>query len=115
MATKERRKAPPRAPKYHRLIEEKRIIIETLRKEGYSNRQITQSNREARSGPTKGTECQRERRRAPTLARLTVFLSADWPDTDSQPNLLFSCQTIRLRPTLMHEESNKFHIPHISA
>lgn len=42
MATKERRKTPPRAPKYHRLTEEKRIIIETLRKEGYSNREIAE-------------------------------------------------------------------------
>lgn len=39
MATKERRKAPPGAPKYHRLTEGKRILIETLRKEGCSNRQ----------------------------------------------------------------------------
>ena len=91
MATKERRKTPPRAPKYHRLTEEKRIIIETLRKEGYSNRQIMQSNRGGKSGPTKEKECQRERRIAPTLARPTGFLSADWPDADSQPNILFSC------------------------
>ena len=34
MATGKRRKAPPRAPKYHRLTEGKRIIIKTLRKEG---------------------------------------------------------------------------------
>ena len=37
MATKERRKTPPGAPKYHRLTDEKRIIIEALRKEGCSN------------------------------------------------------------------------------
>ena len=43
MATKERRKAPPRAPKYHRLTEEKRIIIETLRKEGCSKKHIAES------------------------------------------------------------------------
>ena len=42
MATKERRKAPPGDPKYHRLTEEKRIIIETLRKEGCSNRHIAE-------------------------------------------------------------------------
>ena len=40
MATKERRKAPPGAPKYHRLTEGKRITIETLRKEGLSNRHM---------------------------------------------------------------------------
>ena len=33
MATTERRKTPPGAPKYHRLTDEKRIIIEALRKE----------------------------------------------------------------------------------
>ena len=43
MATKERRKAPPRAPKYHRLTEEKRIIIETLRKEGCSKNHIAEA------------------------------------------------------------------------
>ena len=42
MATKERRKAPPGAPKYHRLTGEKRIIIETLRKEGRSCRYIAE-------------------------------------------------------------------------
>ena len=42
MATKERRKTPPRAPKYHRLTVGKRIIIETLRKEGCSNRHIAE-------------------------------------------------------------------------
>ena len=40
MAAKGKRKTPPRAPKYHRLTEEKRIIIETLRKEGLSLRRI---------------------------------------------------------------------------
>lgn len=38
MATKERRKTPTGAPAYHRLAEEKRIIIETLRKEGCSKK-----------------------------------------------------------------------------
>ena len=42
MATKERRKTPPGAPAYHRLTEEERIIIETLRKEGCSNRHIAE-------------------------------------------------------------------------
>ena len=42
MATKARRKAPPGAPAYHCLTEEKRIIIETLRKEGCSNRHIAE-------------------------------------------------------------------------
>ena len=40
MAAKGKRETPPRAPKYHRLTEEKRIIIETLRKEGRSCRHI---------------------------------------------------------------------------
>lgn len=40
MAAKERRKAPPGAPKYHRLTAEDRIIIQTLRKEGRSRRYI---------------------------------------------------------------------------
>ena len=40
MAAKKRRKAPPGAPKYHRLTLEKRIIIRTLRKEGRSCRYI---------------------------------------------------------------------------
>jgi len=40
MAAKERRKAPPGAPKYHRLTVENRIIIQTLRKEGRSIRRI---------------------------------------------------------------------------
>lgn len=40
MATKERRKAPPGAPAYRRLTEEKRIIIETLRKEGCPDRHM---------------------------------------------------------------------------
>lgn len=40
MAAKERRKAPPGAPKYHRLTVENRIIIQTLRKEGRSRRYI---------------------------------------------------------------------------
>ena len=40
MATKKLRKAPPGVPKYHRLTEEKRIIIETLRKEGCSKKHI---------------------------------------------------------------------------
>ncbi len=43
MATKERRKAPPGVPKYHRLTEERRIIIETLRKEGCLNRHIAEA------------------------------------------------------------------------
>ena len=42
MATKERRKAPPGAPKYHRLTDEKRIIIEALRKEGCSKKHIAE-------------------------------------------------------------------------
>ena len=42
MAIKKRRKAPPGVPKYHRLTEEKRIIIETLRKEGCSNEHIAE-------------------------------------------------------------------------
>lgn len=49
MATKGRRKtphgtakAPHRTPAYHRLTEEKRIIIETLRKEGCSNRHMAE-------------------------------------------------------------------------
>lgn len=42
MATKGLRKAPPGAPKYHRLTEEKRIIIETLRKEGCSKRHMAE-------------------------------------------------------------------------
>lgn len=42
MATKERRKAPPGDPAYHRLTEEDRIIIETLRKERCSNRHIAE-------------------------------------------------------------------------
>ena len=42
MATKERRKTPPGAPKYHRLTDEKRIIIEALRKEGCSKKHIAE-------------------------------------------------------------------------
>ena len=42
MAAKRQRKAPPGAPKYHRLTEEKRIIIQTLRKEGLSLRYIAE-------------------------------------------------------------------------
>jgi len=42
MATKERRKTPPRAPKYHRLTDEKCIIIEALRKEGCSKKHISE-------------------------------------------------------------------------
>lgn len=34
MSTRKRRETPPGAPKYRRLTEEKRITIETLRKEG---------------------------------------------------------------------------------
>ena len=60
MATKERRKAPPRAPKYHRLTEEKRIIIETLRKEGYSNREIAE--KVECSPSTIGRELKRDRK-----------------------------------------------------
>ena len=40
MAAKKQRKAPPGAPKYHRLTVGKRIIIQTLRKEGRSRRYI---------------------------------------------------------------------------
>ena len=40
MAAKKQRKAPPGVPRYHRLTEEKRIIIETLCKEGCSGRHI---------------------------------------------------------------------------
>ena len=36
MDTKTKRRTPPREPGYHRLTNEKRIIIETLRKEGRS-------------------------------------------------------------------------------
>ena len=36
MDTKTKRRTPPREPGYHRLTDEKRIIIETLRKEGRS-------------------------------------------------------------------------------
>ena len=36
MDTKTKRRTPPREPAYHRLTDEKRIIIETLRKEGGS-------------------------------------------------------------------------------
>ena len=42
MAAKRRRKAPPGAPKYHRLTGEERIIIETLRKERRSRRYIAE-------------------------------------------------------------------------
>ena len=42
MAAKKQRKAPPGAPKYHRLTVEKRIIIQTLRKEGRSRRYIAE-------------------------------------------------------------------------
>ena len=42
MAAKRRRKAPPGAPKYHRLTMEKRIIIEALRKEGCSKKHIAE-------------------------------------------------------------------------
>ena len=42
MATKRRREAPPGAPRYHRLTEEKRIIIETLRKEGCPARHMAE-------------------------------------------------------------------------
>lgn len=57
MATKERRKTPPGAPKYHRLTEGKRIIIETLRKEGLSNRHI--ADRVGCSPATVGRELKR--------------------------------------------------------
>ena len=97
MATKERRKAPPRAPKYHRLTEEKRIIIETLRKEGYSNRQIMQSNRGGRRGLLKGKEYQRERRRAPTLARPTSFWALDG-QTQIHNSMFFSPIKLSLMP-----------------
>ena len=40
MAAKTSRKPKRKAPKYHRLTREQRIIIETLRKEGYSIRPI---------------------------------------------------------------------------
>ena len=40
MAAKKRRKAPLGVPQYHRLTGEKRIIIETLRKEKRSSRYI---------------------------------------------------------------------------
>ena len=36
MDTKTKRRTPPGEPAYHRLTDEKRIIIETLRKEGRS-------------------------------------------------------------------------------
>ena len=36
MDTKTKRRTPPREPGYHRLTDEKRTIIETLRKEGRS-------------------------------------------------------------------------------
>ena len=36
MDTKTKRRTPPREPAYHRLTDEKRTIIETLRKEGRS-------------------------------------------------------------------------------
>ena len=36
MDTKTKRRTPPREPSSHRLIDEKRTIIETLRKEGRS-------------------------------------------------------------------------------
>ena len=42
MATKKRQKAPRGAQKCHRLTEEKRIIIETLRKEGCSKEHIAE-------------------------------------------------------------------------
>ena len=42
MAAKRLRKAPPGAPKYHRLTVENRIIIQTLRKEGRSRRYIAE-------------------------------------------------------------------------
>lgn len=57
MATKERRKAPPGTPAYHRLTEEERIIIETLRKEGCSNRHI--AGRVGCSPTTVGRELRR--------------------------------------------------------
>ena len=57
MATKEQRKTPPGAPKYHRLTEWKRIIIETLRKEGLSNRHI--ADRGGCSPATVGRELKR--------------------------------------------------------
>lgn len=42
MTTKEQRKTPPGVTKYHRLTIEKRIIIETLYKEGYSKKRIAE-------------------------------------------------------------------------
>lgn len=57
MATKERRKTPPGASAYHRLTEGKRIIIETLRKEGLSNRHI--ADRVGCSPATVGRELKR--------------------------------------------------------
>ena len=42
MTAKNKQKAQPRVPKYHRLTKYNRIIIETLYKEGYSLTSIAQ-------------------------------------------------------------------------
>ena len=63
MATGKRRKAPPRAPKYHRLTEGKRIIIKTLRKEGVfgkaHGRERGMPPRDGRTGAE--AQCRQER------------------------------------------------------
>lgn len=65
MATKKRRKTPPGAPKHHRLTEEKRIIIETLRKEGCTKKHIAE-----RAGRHPTTVC---RSRGATSARAQIL------------------------------------------
>ena len=63
MSTRKRRETPPGAPKYRRLTEEKRITIETLRKEGGKAH-----GREGRLPPhdgLAGAEAQRRQERLP--------------------------------------------------
>lgn len=92
MATKERRKAPPGVPKYHRLTVEKRIIIETLRKEGCSKEHIAERvgchpttvwrelkrNRSKKGYRHKKAQGKANRRAAAKAAKRRRFTSGMW-------------------------------------